>query len=51
MSLGVTFHKARPAVEFRQLVQERGGDMHALPADAFAPAGLSIRTVIVVIPC
>ncbi|MFF0770906.1 DUF3560 domain-containing protein [Nonomuraea wenchangensis] len=51
MSGGVAFHKMKVAAEFRQLVEDRGGSITALPADAFAMSGISVSTVIVVIPC
>lgn len=51
MGAGVTFHKVKVAVEFRQLVEDRGGEIVLLPQDAFKTSGTSFRTVIVVIPC
>ncbi|WP_433235288.1 DUF3560 domain-containing protein [Streptosporangium sp. CA-135522] len=51
MGAGVTFHKVKVAVEFRQLIEDRGGDIIPLPQDAFKTSGTTMSTVIVVIPC
>ncbi|MFC7641539.1 hypothetical protein ACFQX6_11465 [Streptosporangium lutulentum] len=51
MGAGVSFHKVKVAVEFRQLVEDRGGEIIPLPEDAFKTSGTTVRTVIVVIPC
>ncbi|MEV4748976.1 DUF3560 domain-containing protein [Streptosporangium sp. NPDC049248] len=51
MGAGVTFHKVKVAVEFRQLIEDRGGDIIPLPPDAFTTSGTTVNTVIVVIPC
>ncbi|GGO62971.1 DUF3560 domain-containing protein [Nonomuraea cavernae] len=51
MGGGVAFHKVKAAAEFRQLVEDRGGSITALPADAFKSAGITVTTVIVTIPC
>lgn len=50
MSNGVTFRTNPIAVDFRALVDERGGRIEALPDDAFKESGTGVRTVMVVIP-
>lgn len=51
MGAGVAYSKVKAAAEFRQLVEDRDGEIIALPADAFKLSGISVSTVIVVIPC
>jgi predicted RNA methylase len=50
MSAGAEFHQSKAAVAFRALVASSGGRIERLPEDAFAAAGISIRTVMAVIP-
>jgi 16S rRNA G1207 methylase RsmC len=49
MSAGVAFRKDRLAREFRALVEQRGGSIEELPADAFRASGTGVRTVLVTI--
>jgi phospholipid N-methyltransferase len=49
MSSGFTFRQDRAAQAFRELVEERGGAVEELPADAFKMAGTGVRTVLVTI--
>jgi protein-L-isoaspartate O-methyltransferase len=49
MSAGVTYRQDRKAVEFRRLVEERGGVIERLPDNAFASSGTNVSTVIVTI--
>lgn len=49
MSASVTFRQGR-AEEFRKLVADRGGQIQALPDDAFKPSGTGVRTVIATVP-
>ncbi|MEV0617651.1 DUF3560 domain-containing protein [Nonomuraea sp. NPDC050404] len=51
MGGGVAFNKVKATAEFRQLVEDRGGSITSLPADAFKSAGIAVTTAIVVIPC
>jgi predicted RNA methylase len=50
MSAGAEFHSNKTATAFRQLVADRGGRMEKLPEDAFKSSGISVRTVMVIIP-
>lgn len=50
MSAGVAFRRDRLAVEFRELVEERGGSIEALPDGSFKESDTSVRTVLVTIP-
>lgn len=50
MSAGVTFRSDRRTVDFRALVEERGGYIEALLDGAFKESGTMVRTVMVVIP-
>lgn len=47
MAYGVIFRQDRLATDFRQLVEDRGGMMAALPEGAFKESGTSVRTVMV----
>lgn len=50
MANGVEFRQDRRAVEFRELVSERGGEIEALPAGSFKSSGTGVNTVVVTIP-
>lgn len=50
MSAGVTFRSDKRTVDFRALVEERGGYIEALPDGAFKESGTMVNTVMVVIP-
>ncbi|MFF1684636.1 class I SAM-dependent methyltransferase [Streptomyces sp. NPDC058254] len=50
MSNGVTFRNTTPYRAFRALLEATGGEVHALPADAFKESGTGVNTVIAVIP-
>ena len=50
MSAGTEFRSDRTATAFRQMVTEHGGRIERLPEDAFKPSGISVRTVMAVIP-
>lgn len=50
MSAGAEFRQDKTAVEFRKLVADSGGWIERLPDDAFAGSGISVRTVMAVIP-
>ncbi len=50
MSAGITFWSDRTAVEFREHVKEAGGSIEPLPDDTFREVGVTMRTVVVVIP-
>ena len=50
MSAGAEFRQDKTAEAFRKLVAGRGGRFEPLPGDAFEGSGVSIRTVMVVIP-
>lgn len=50
MSGGVAWNKAKTATSFRELVEQRGGQIDPLPDDAFAPSGTNMRTILAVIP-
>ncbi len=50
MSAGVIFRSNRLPVEFRQMVESRGGYFEELPDGAFKESGTMVNTVIVVIP-
>jgi predicted RNA methylase len=47
MSAGVTFRSDRRAMDFRALVEERGGCIESLPDGAFKESGTMVNTVIV----
>ncbi|MEV4472883.1 DUF3560 domain-containing protein [Nonomuraea sp. NPDC049504] len=49
MGAGVIFHQSKAAEKFRTLIEERGGEIEALPSGSFAPA-TNAATVVVVIP-
>ena len=50
MSAGTEFRQDKTATAFREMVEARGGRLERLPDDAFAGAGISVRTVLAVIP-
>jgi protein-L-isoaspartate O-methyltransferase len=50
MSAGAEFRQGKTAEGFRKMVADRGGRIERLPDDAFAGAGISVRTVMAVIP-
>ncbi|MDR7094135.1 methyltransferase [Hydrogenophaga laconesensis] len=50
MANGVEFRQDRRAVEFRELVAERGGEIEALPPGSFKASGTGVNTVLVTIP-
>ena len=50
MSAGVTFRNNKLTAGFRNLIEERGGDIEELPEGAFKESGTMVRTVIVTIP-
>lgn len=50
MAAGVLFRQNKLTVDFRQLVEDRGGFIEELPDGAFKTSGTMVRTVIVVIP-
>jgi predicted RNA methylase len=50
MSAGVEFRQDKTATAFRELVAARGGRIERLDDDAFAGAGISVRTVLAIIP-
>lgn len=50
MAAGVLFRQNKLTVDFRQLVEDRGGFIEELPEGAFKSSGTMVRTVIVVIP-
>ncbi len=50
MSASVTFRSNKLTTDFRKLIEERGGDIEALPDGAFKSSGTMVNTVIVVIP-
>jgi predicted RNA methylase len=50
MSAGVEFRQDKTTAEFRKLVSDHGGRIERLPEDAFKPSGISVRTVMAVIP-
>ncbi|MEU1853917.1 class I SAM-dependent methyltransferase [Streptomyces sp. NPDC019990] len=47
MPESITWHSDRAAVEFRKLIADNEGEIVKLPADAFAPSGTNVRTVLV----
>ena len=51
MSAGVTFRDNRLGREFRELVDDHGGEIEELPEAAFKASGTMVRTVVVSIPC
>ena len=50
MSAGTEFRQDKTATGFREMVEARGGRIERLPDDAFAGAGISVRTVLAIIP-
>lgn len=50
MSAGVTFRDNLLTKGFREFIEERGGDIEALPDGAFKAVGTMVSTVIVTIP-
>lgn len=50
MAAGVEFRQDKTTAEFRKLVSDHGGRIERLPEDAFKPSGISVRTVMAVIP-
>ena len=50
MSAGTEFRRDKATTAFREMVAARGGRLERLPDDAFAGAGISVRTVLAVIP-
>lgn len=50
MGAGVVFRENKLAVEFRDLVEARGGSIEALPEGSFKESGTMVNTVIVTIP-
>jgi predicted RNA methylase len=50
MSAGAEFHQSKQAVAFRALVALSGGRIERLPGDAFKASGISVNTVLAVIP-
>lgn len=50
MAAGVTFRENAATVEFRALVDARGGLIEALPENSFKASGTGVKTVIVTIP-
>lgn len=49
MSAGVTFRQDRRTSDFRRMVDDCGGTIEELPADAFKESGSQVRTVLVTI--
>ncbi|MCX4550573.1 MULTISPECIES: rRNA adenine N-6-methyltransferase family protein [unclassified Streptomyces] len=50
MSNGLMWWSDRKAAEFREVVEEVGGDIEALPEDSFAISGTNVRTCLVFLP-
>lgn len=50
MAAGVTFRDNKLTQDFRNLIRERGGDIEALPEEAFKTSGTMVKTVICKIP-
>ena len=50
MSAGVKFHDNKLAREFRECIDERGGEIEELPEGSFKSSGTMVRSVIVTIP-
>lgn len=50
MSQGVMWWSDRKSAEFRDLVEEVGGDIEPLPDDSFAVSGTNVRTCLVSVP-
>jgi phospholipid N-methyltransferase len=50
MGAGVVFRENKLAVEFRDLVEARGGSIEALPEGSFKESGTMVNTVVVTIP-
>ncbi|WP_228980173.1 methyltransferase [Streptomyces sp. DH12] len=46
MPESITWHTDRATVAFRKLIADAEGELIPLPADAFAPAGTNVRTVL-----
>ncbi|THA54259.1 methyltransferase [Streptomyces sp. A1136] len=50
MTQGLTWWSDKATVEFREMVEEVGGEIEALPDDSFAMCGTNIKTCLVFIP-
>ncbi|MEW2568357.1 methyltransferase [Streptomyces sp. NPDC047070] len=50
MSQGLMWWSDRKSVEFREIVEEVGGEIEALPDDSFAVSGTNVRTCVVFLP-
>jgi len=50
MSAGVSFRNDARTTAFRELVEQRGGSIEALPENSFKASGTGVNTVIAVIP-
>ena len=50
MGAGVTFRENKLTVEFRKLVEDRGGFFQELPEKSFKESGTLVNTVVAVIP-
>ncbi|MEV6565891.1 rRNA adenine N-6-methyltransferase family protein [Streptomyces kronopolitis] len=50
MSQGLMWWSDRKAVEFREVVDEVGGEIEGLPEDSFAVSGTNVRTCLVFLP-
>lgn len=50
MAAGVSFRTDARTTAFRKLIEERGGQVEALPEGSFKESGTGVNTVIAVIP-
>ena len=50
MASSVTFRSNKLTMDFRQLIEDRGGRIEELPSGSFKSSGTMVNTVIVVIP-
>ena len=50
MSAGVRFRQNAATTAFRDLVDQRGGEIEALPENSFKESGTGVNTVVVTIP-
>ncbi|MFI0827252.1 class I SAM-dependent methyltransferase [Streptomyces roseolus] len=50
MSAGLMWWSDRKSTEFRELVEEVGGEIELLPEDSFAVSGTKVRTCLVFVP-
>lgn len=50
MSQGLMWWSDKASTEFREVVEEVGGEIEVLPDDSFAACGTSIRTCLVFLP-